>query len=131
MTRSFRSIHDEQIFQWIAEFSCQLINTCFEASIFQWFVCVENWHDDDWDDRHHEDRKAKRKGPKINIEVFSTHLNAIDDPLKAMSYVPAITVEMGKHDVGKRKEERVRMGEKGENVESKIYTVTNVFNLPL
>jgi len=45
-----------------------------------------------------------------------------------MSYVPAITVEMGKHDVGKRKEERVRMGE---NVESKIYTVTNVFNLPL
>ena len=63
MTRSFRSIHDEQIFQWIAEFSCQLINTCFEASIFQWFVCVENWHDDDWDDRHHEDRKAKRKGP--------------------------------------------------------------------
>ena len=41
-----------------------------------------------------------------------------------MSHVPAITVEMGKHDVGKRKEERVRMGRKVKNVESKIYTVT-------
>ena len=74
MTRSFGAIHDKEIFQRVVELSCQLENTRFESSVFQWFIRVEERHDNDRNNRHHKDRKAKGEGPKINVEAFSTHL---------------------------------------------------------
>mmetsp|Transcript_12952 Transcript_12952/g.28384 ORF Transcript_12952/g.28384 Transcript_12952/m.28384 type:complete len:241 (-) Transcript_12952:711-1433(-) len=75
VTTPLTPIHNKQLCQRKLQLPSQLKDLFLQLAFGERFVLVKPWHDQDWNDSHHEHGEHKGECPDIDVEVISTRLD--------------------------------------------------------